>query len=123
MRDIKFRAWDTKFKAMSSPMNLRNGLDFFHFGPSHKGQLIRALASDSIDLMQYTGLHDKNGVEIYEGDIVRRDNTIFLVVWYEYGWHYAWGADEVSSRLHDANMFEVIGNIYENPKLLKPIKV
>jgi len=75
-------------------------------------------------LMQFTGLYDKNGKEIYEGDILKcRDaNDNFFneyVVWNEV--HLAWGLNDWDYTLVDIpyESFEVVGNIYENPGLLK----
>jgi len=57
MREIKFRAWDKKLKQLSIPVQISNPPT-----PGHERGLI---------LMQFTGLKDKNGKEIYEGDVVR----------------------------------------------------
>lgn len=77
-------------------------------------------------LMQYTGLKDKNGKEIYEGDIVKYENEISEVVWGDYdfcfGWYfftknqYLWETNGLSNPWDET---EVIGNIYKNPELLK----
>jgi uncharacterized phage protein (TIGR01671 family) len=70
-------------------------------------------------LMQYTGLKDKNGVEVYEGDILSGD---FIVVWRDAGFHLqAQGVFDGNLIIPfgDRMKFEVIGNIYENKELLK----
>ncbi|KKL84776.1 hypothetical protein LCGC14_1961420, partial [marine sediment metagenome] len=70
-------------------------------------------------LMQFTGLKDKNGKEIFEGDILKYENRNYEVSWMEddggfFAWLYGYSIQ--------GGLFlwtEVIGNIYENPELLK----
>ena len=81
--------------------------------------------STGLILMQYTGLHDKNGKEIYEGDIVKyrdsRGQHIEKVI-FDKGCFYAgmhWGSStRVAPKLINTRITEVIGNIYDNPELL-----
>lgn len=77
---------------------------------------------------QYTGLIDKNGVKIFEGDIVSghlddlfpEDESKYKVVWDDYGWHIknSTGMDTFEKNWAK-QYFEVIGNIHDNPELLK----
>lgn len=81
--------------------------------------------TDKVELMEYTGLHDKNGKEIYEGDIVKyrdsRGQHIEKVI-FDKGCFYAgmhWGSStRVAPKLINTRITEVIGNIYDNPELL-----
>ncbi len=131
MRDIKFRAWYKEGQEMLAVRDINfcgEEIDTYEM----QGDWI---GFEYLELMQYTGLKDKNGKEIYEGDILRlwrstgkngelrgeyykpllveycelwtqfvvvdKPNKIQMGIWKEFG------------------AFEVIGNIYENPELLK----
>jgi uncharacterized phage protein (TIGR01671 family) len=133
MREIKFRAWDKRTDQMfSNDMLLESGRQLVIFAKrmrpdlpdmqNAKGGLLLPIDDKEIISMQYTGLRDKNGKEIYEGDIVIGDAGIECAV----DW------DKENARFHangirvkqvgiPAEAFvrrEVIGNIYENPELL-----
>lgn len=71
---------------------------------------------------QYTGLKDKNGKEIYEGDILQIDDHIlgdFVVVWHNFGWKIKRSVGYESLSVHKSEDCTVIGNIHENPELLE----
>ncbi len=107
MREIKFRAWIKEEKVLTSWEEIQEGYGFDYVF-EHQ---------EKVELMQYTGLKDKNGKEIYEGDIVLCFSTKrcpHTVIWNGVGWDleglydgYRWGGEEV------------IGNIYESPELLE----
>jgi hypothetical protein len=104
MRDIKFRAWGPKSKVMLDWPDIIDDFKYYVDHPSYR-------------LMQYTGLKDKNGVEIYEGDILKAPYFQTAAVEYmESGFWCKQGKHNMLPNLTDA---EVIGNIYENPELLK----
>jgi YopX protein len=113
-RPIKFRAWDRE-KMIYDVSLYPNGEAFWNT----KGKLI----TESTDqVMQFTGLLDKNGKEIYEGDIISRSNTLFgEVFWDNENSMYRFRDKTGAWTLSSYKKYEAIGNIYENPELLAPI--
>ena len=138
MREIKFRAWHKEQGKMYSAGEL--GFDQMTIMPDGRGfanisgdftHLSQVDNGNKMLPLQYTGLKDKNGYEIYDGDIFRYDllishlKMIKTVQWEDRDacW-FLWDGDaeKEQSRLGMglANRGEVIGNIYENPKGLAP---
>ena len=112
MREIKFRCWNACAKTMHDWQDLL------------EKNKIHLLAENkrSYPVMQYTGLKDKNGVEVYEGDIVEHYQNTFDVYYDESDAAFALGCGGYQEiRLCDVSnsLIKVIGNIYENPELLK----
>lgn len=143
MREIKFRAWNGRAKqtaqyAAAIQMGDTQGT------PSSVNVIVNGnnetweVEHDKVELLQYTGLHDKNGVEVYDGDIVSfedsdggyeyRDVVINtgIVEYGELGFYFT---NRVAVEMDDfyikdgrCDGIEVIGNIYENPDLLEADK-
>lgn len=113
-REIKFRAWD----AVDEKMYLFDLIDLRQ--DQEKSDMSNLFLSyDSTHIMQYTGIKDENGKEIYEGDIMKTPAGIGLIKWDKCFIVY-WGKEDYTT-LHDTpyKYIEVIGNIYENPELLQ----
>jgi uncharacterized phage protein (TIGR01671 family) len=136
MRDIKFRVWDCEEKEMlypgSNATELNSIMDCaITFDDVGCEVAVRYYGEDNyltktkFELMQYTGRKDKNGKEIYEGDIVRdKDGRILEVFWNSIGVGGWWfcelkDGDKMHAEKIDLDSLKVIGNIYENPKLLE----
>jgi uncharacterized phage protein (TIGR01671 family) len=123
-REIKFRAWDNTKKEWT--------LNIMECVSSRTGDIWMepALKSHEVVIEQYTGLIDKNGKEIYEGDIVKarwyRAKHARLdtkgEVKFDDGWFYIYddpdGQDRLGVPVHNCYDLEVIGNIHENSELL-----
>lgn len=126
MREIKFRAWDKNTKIMIPWDHLvKSRISFRTF----RWALVSE-NSENIELMQYTGLKDKNGIEIYEGDILRAADGYAGVIEYDSNRAQYFGRntklnyiDEEYDTLYTEDgsfkTAEIIGNRYENPELLK----
>lgn len=119
MREIKFRAWDgERLRKVNTIGWVDDGVDFVTT-PRYSGPV------EDFILMQYTGLKDKNGVEIYEGDILFHTLQGRRKVFYPYSETVAsYGLRDIDngfgSTLQDSHaIWEVIGNIYENKELLE----
>ena len=126
-REIKFRAWDIYENKFINDIYITENGEMFTF---NEYDIAIYRRHEDIILMQYTGLKDKNGVLIFEGDVVQSDKFNYFVV-FENGsfvlYHtllknfdgskYRWGLLSRVYELHNFNI-QVIGNIYENKELI-----
>lgn len=127
MREIKFKIWDKKNKKWH--IQYPSIGSFFNIYKD--GTLSRNSEDDDYILVEYTGLKDKNGNEIYEGDIVRMRGLIaghfepmVGYVYYESPSFVVIATEPRGVRgkgriLSEGNLNEIIGNIYEDPELLE----
>lgn len=118
----RFRAWDKVFKEMVQVNALV--LDEQVVKVTYKNGNVAKEDMKEYELMQSTGLKDLNGVEIFEGDIVRVLDSTYTVFYDNERGSYRlkphddrWNVDYMSNFSHGGN-FEIIGNIYENKELL-----
>jgi len=130
MKEIKFRAWDNSDKIMYKEIQL--GIRFDDGSVYHFEDFFMPPQGDYHDwvLMQFTGLQDKNGVGIYEGDVIKihyiGTPVVGSVEFYRTaGWILAYfkrktgkEACEMGWHFSIEELREVIGNIYQNPELL-----
>ena len=151
MREIKFRGWYDEGKEwiyagkhdnkLSFPMTVDTPTRLTLDDNNSYENKIWKLDDNEITWSQYTGIKDKNGKEIYEGDIIKSVSELIkiatgkrtgkfatkiaVVKWVEYraGFRYIDSKTKSESlafdKSHIAKFFEVIGNIYENPELLE----
>ena len=130
-REILFRAWNKTDKYMDSDFSIHS--DGCIYQPSKRTWDIADIsietAYDELEIMQFTGFYDKNGVNIFEEDIIKyvvrkrtKDHAYITKVIYKNGFI---PLDNQSIFMGRAFLslavlqIEVIGNIYENPELLK----
>ena len=125
-REIKFRAWDESFGIMVYD------IDPDHYEVYFNGNQLTCRPIDgngdpfTLPLLQFTGLRDENGKEIYEGDIITsrlypfQDGYTHDVYFKDGDFRLRWTMFRLSEMFeHTHTDIEVIGNIYENPELLK----
>lgn len=121
MRQIKFRAWNKKQKIMVY-QNEDDSADYWDGAYGSTIEIINEnLDDENYEMMQFTGLLDKNGKEIYEGDILKFGNYPLEVIWDMGGWEVKMenGHSLLFTQLYGyINDGEIIGNIYEHPHIL-----
>lgn len=136
MRPIKFRAWDKEYYEMCykiDAISFRDGACFVTFNRKKIEATDDLKVPDRAILLEYTGLLDKNGKEVYEGDIIigwdsgltTKAVLKFGTGTYDSG-HYRFTGfyfddieEDFAKNSWNIELMEVVGNIYENPELLK----
>ena len=121
MREIKFKAWDKVREKIWSAEEM--GQDELTINPDGRGFVNVHSTSTRLSHylkhlipLQYTGLKDKNGKEIYEGDILSVSEDYNQDIKLVMEWHEDSGS---WTNYGPRTAFEIIGNIYENPELLE----
>ena len=119
MRIIKFRAWDTRvgkwYENINAPIVWGDGFD-----RKKNPYIAFAVVPDGVILQQFTGLFDKDGREIFEGDIVKDKNGEISQIYYSQEYAQFVRGNTIGGifkNIHEEQL-DVIGNIYENLELL-----
>jgi len=118
MRELKFRAWDKSVEHLYEVQTLIDGGDAIGRYVLNGEMRYIHLCADEIIVEQYTGLKDKNGKEIYEGDVLEStwNGDKAVVVWNNVEGEWEHYADFNAYSKYGGSV--VIGNIHENPELL-----
>lgn len=114
MREIKFRAWDNTKQEWT--LNIMECIS----SRCADIWLEPALKSHEVIIEQYTGLKDKNGKEIYEGDILKFEDSVFEIGWLNKGARFGFYPVKNCNfgMGFSLSRSDVIGNIHENPELI-----
>ena len=123
----KFRAWDKHRQKMfaNDELIIWNGNVYANDSKKLTCNNLKGWSIDDEYLMQSTGLFDENGVEIFEGDIVKMSKDVYSEPTYYEVVRHRGGAYRLESKQHGCELWlrhtdcEVVGNIYENPELLE----
>ena len=124
MSELKYRAWDKIEKVMVFEFFISSTGDVLTKAPkrfNHSNHEIKE--RDYLDVMQYTGIKDTDGVEVYEGDVIDRLHDKLGYVVFS-GCSFCRrvltpkGARDYHLSAEDSTLIKIIGNIHENPELL-----
>ena len=126
MKEVKFRAWVKNYNCYADVLGFEQGKLFVQFQSGERAQHRLYVPIEDCVLEQYTGLKDKNGKEVYEGDIAEYTTCYYgnekrhrkVVEWKE------WDSDDFGEphNIGYSNLsecMEVIGNVHENADLLE----
>lgn len=120
MREIKFRAWfvntghEKNEPCMVNDYNSKIYLEFMGLNPRGNGY--------EVELMQFTGLQDVAGKDIYDGDILQLDSMVGIIQFVDAQFKIIFNSRGVRNDLIyfvKNEQIKIIGNIYENPELLE----
>jgi uncharacterized phage protein (TIGR01671 family) len=127
IRELKCRAWNGHKNEWYDPELIRVSLDFSLIGlwcGPDRGYIFEDTTSWKVTIQQYTGLKDKNGKEIYEGDIVSgkfydTDYMSDVLVTCPVKWIEQSASFNIGHHYWTRASIKIIGNIFENPELLE----
>ena len=124
MKELKFRAWIKNYNCYADVLGFEQDRLFVQFQSGERSQHRLYVPIEDCILEQYTGLTDKNGKEIYEGDVVNIQGIKYYVDFEHGGFWFnndnrKWKANRPFTHFQEINDTEVVGNVHENPDLLE----
>ena len=120
MRQIKFRVWDAEIKQMCQVLMIWPAPIIGVQWIRQNGNIVLSTTAskEGVEVMQFTDMHDKNGKEIYEGDIVKYGNDMPIEVVFKQEGCFTFKQSELPLGRFQISKMDVVGNIHENPELI-----
>lgn len=127
MKELKFRVWDKERETFLNNVFINSDGKLYEFSKDTMfGTAISFLDSENKKILQYTGLHDKNGKEIFEGDIIKIKDETYRITWN--GCFSSFDMTNIAKAKQYKDLYilnknfeksEIVGNIYQNRELLE----
>ena len=127
MKELKFRVWDKERETFLNNVFIGSDGTLYQFSKDTIfGTAITFLDSENKKILQYTGLHDKNGKEIFEGDIIKIKDETYRITWN--GCFSSFDMTNIDKTKQYKDLYilnrdyqksEIVGNIYQNRELLE----
>lgn len=127
MKRLKFKVWDREKEIFLKDVFIGSDGQLYQFSKDTMfGAAITFLDSENKKILQFTGLRDKNGYEIYEGDIVNLKGDLYTVSWH--GCFSSFDMTNIDKAKHYKDLYYlnkdfeksvIVGNIYQNREMLK----